>query len=78
MVLWALRQFGLAETELSQAQGDTLRVKLRKIGVVVRVTVRKVWVALSEAYPYRVLVVGVAERLARLSVPRSPAVVGSG
>jgi len=33
----------------------TIRLKLLKIGAVVRVTVRKVWVSFSESYPYREL-----------------------
>ena len=74
----ALRPFGLAETALAQAQCDTIRVKLLKIGAVVRVTVRKVWVALSEAYPYRALFLRVVERLARSPAPLAPAPVGSG
>jgi hypothetical protein len=49
IVLRALRQYGLAETELAQAQGDTIRVKLLKIGAVIGVHVRRVTVALSEA-----------------------------
>jgi hypothetical protein len=53
ILLRALRQFGLERTELAAAQCDTIRVKLLKIGAVVRVTVRRVWVALSEAYPLR-------------------------
>ena len=78
VVLRALRQFGLAETELAQAQCATLRAKLLKIGAVVRVTVRKVWVALSEAYPYRELFLRVVERLSGLPARSAPAVVGSG
>lgn len=52
VVLRALREFGLKGTPLASAQVDTIRWKLLKIGAVVRVTVRKVWVALSEAYPW--------------------------
>jgi hypothetical protein len=77
IVLRALRQFGLAETELAQAQGDTIRLKLLKIGAVIRVTVRRVWVALSEAYPYRDVLVRVWENLRRLVVPM-PAAIPTG
>jgi hypothetical protein len=65
IVLRALRQFGLAETELAQAQCDTIRVKLLKIGAVVRVSVRRVWLALSEAYPLQRVFVAVCARLRR-------------
>jgi hypothetical protein len=77
VVLRALRQFGLAETELAQAQGESIRVKLLKIGAVVRITVRRVWVALSEAYPFQGVFRRVCAALRSLSVPPAPAVVGT-
>ena len=52
-VLTALRRQGLAGTELESARCDTIRLKLLKIGARVQVTVRKIWLSLSEAYPYR-------------------------
>jgi hypothetical protein len=51
----ALRRLGLAGTSAAGMQCDTLRLKLLKIGAVVRVTVRKVWLSFSEAYPYKSL-----------------------
>src|SRR3954447_910560 len=48
----ALRRLGLAGTELACAQCQTIRLKLLKIGALVRVTVRKVWVKLSSGSPY--------------------------
>jgi Transposase DDE domain group 1 len=72
IVMRALREFGLAQTELASAQCDTLRVKLLKIGAVVRVTVRKVWVSLSEAYPLRELFVQVWHNLQRWPVRFAP------
>ena len=53
LLLVTLRQQGLRGTELEKAQCDTIRLRLLKIGAQVRVTVRKVWLALSESYPYR-------------------------
>lgn len=53
IVLRALRHFGLPQTELAQAQAETIRVKLLKLGAVVRITVRRVWLSLSEASPLR-------------------------
>jgi hypothetical protein len=53
MLMRALREFGLHDTELAPAQCDTIRLKLLKIGAVIKVTVRKVWVSLSEAYPFQ-------------------------
>ncbi len=42
-------------SDLARAQSWTLRVRLLKIGVQVRVTRRKVWLSFSESYPYAVL-----------------------
>jgi hypothetical protein len=50
-LLNALRRLGLAGTELARAQCETIRRKLLKIGALVRVTVRKVWVHLSSGCP---------------------------
>jgi len=77
VLLRALREHGLAQTELAQAQCDTIRVKLLKIGAVIRVSVRRVAVSLSEAYPLREVFVRVWEKLSALTVPLRPAVVGS-
>jgi Transposase DDE domain group 1 len=55
VLLKALRRIALAGTELENAQCGTIRLKLLKIGAQVRVTVRKVWVSLSGAYPYAAL-----------------------
>nr|WP_261343196.1 transposase [Rubinisphaera italica] len=55
VLLAALRRHGLQGTDHAKARCDTIRVKLLKIGAQVRVTCRKVWLSLSEAYPYREL-----------------------
>jgi hypothetical protein len=73
ILMRALREFGLAETELAAAQCDTIRLKLLKIGAVVRVTVRKVWVSLSEAYPLREVFQQVCANLQRCLTPLEPA-----
>jgi len=52
VMLNALRRLGLAGTDLAEAQCQTIRLKLLKIGALVRVTVRKVWVKLSSSCPY--------------------------
>ncbi len=49
----AMRRIGLADTSLERAQCSTIRLKLLKIGALVRVTVRKIWVSFSQSYPYR-------------------------
>jgi hypothetical protein len=48
----ALRRVALAGTELARAQCATIRLRLLKIGAQVKVTVRKVWVALAESCPW--------------------------
>lgn len=53
IVMRALRDFGLRDTEFSQAQCDTIRVKLLKIGATIQVSVRRVVLALSEAFPFQ-------------------------
>jgi DDE family transposase len=55
LVMRALRDFGLRDTELSHAQCDTIRVKLLKIGATIRVSVRRVVLALSEAFPFQAI-----------------------
>src|SRR3954470_22671526 len=52
VLLEALRRLGLAGTELAEAQCQTIRLKLLKIGALVRVTVWEVWVKLSSGCPY--------------------------
>lgn len=55
LLLHALRRLALAGTELARAQCHTIRLKLLKIGARVRVTVRKVWLALASGCPYAAL-----------------------
>ncbi|HEX9611174.1 MAG TPA: IS1380 family transposase [Gemmatimonadales bacterium] len=50
-----LRRTGLAATALARAQCDTIRVRLLKIGGVVRLSVRRVYVALSSVFPLQAL-----------------------
>ncbi len=52
VLLQALRREGLRGTPMAEAQCDSIRLKLLKIGAQIRVTVRKVWVALAEGCPY--------------------------
>lgn len=52
VLLESLRRLGLGGTELARAQCQTIRSKLLKVGALVRVTVRKVWVRLASSFPY--------------------------
>jgi len=65
-LLNALRRLGLRGTELARARCDTIRLKLLKIGAQIKVTVRKVWICLSESYPYRGVFGQVYENLKRV------------
>jgi Transposase DDE domain group 1 len=47
----SLRRLALPGTALAQAEVNTIRLRLLKIGAVVRVSVRRVWVSLSRAHP---------------------------
>jgi len=53
VLLAALRRLGLSGTKMANARCDTIRLKLLKTGAQVRVTVRKVWVRLTESCPYQ-------------------------
>ena len=53
-------------TELAQAQATTIRLKVLKIGALIRVTVRKVWIALAGGYPYAELWTTIWGQLQRL------------
>ena len=51
VLMHALRRIGLAGTELARACANTIRLKLLKIGAVVKVSVRRVQLAMSESCP---------------------------
>ena len=46
-----LRRVGLAGTSLARAQAGTIRTRLLKIGALVRISVRRVYVSLSSVFP---------------------------
>ena len=63
VLLSELRRLGLAGTEMARAQCGTIRTKLLKIGARVRVSVRKIWISMSECYPHQDLLFEVWARL---------------
>ena len=63
VLLQMLRRLGLEGTELAKAQCSTIRLKLLKIGALIRITVRKVWISLAGGYPYVALFRQVYEKL---------------
>jgi hypothetical protein len=64
-LLAALRRLGLAGTALAKAQCTTIRLTLLKIGARIRVTVRKVWLALASGCPHAALFAQVHAKLRR-------------
>jgi Transposase DDE domain group 1 len=64
-LLAALRRLGLAGTALAKAQCTTIRLTLLKIGARIRVTVRKVWLALASGCPHAALFAQVHANLRR-------------
>ncbi len=61
-----LRHFGLRGTELERAQAGTIRLRLLKVGALVRVTVRRVVLSLSAASPVRSLFARIAAALGNI------------
>jgi hypothetical protein len=59
----ALRRLGLAGTTMARSRCDTIRLKLLKIGASVRVSVRRVVVALASGYPLQKLFHQIRHRL---------------
>ena len=53
VMLSVMRRIGLAQTSFERAQCNTIRLKLLKVGALVRITVRKIWISFSRSYPYR-------------------------
>ena len=49
----ALRRLALTGTEWAQAQVDTIRLKLFKIGAIVRISFRRILLQLSSTYPWK-------------------------
>jgi DDE family transposase len=53
VLICALRRLGLRHTQFAEATCGTIRLKLLKIGAQVRISVRRVKVAMASACPYR-------------------------
>ncbi len=66
VLMQTLRRLGLKGTALARAQCDTIRLKLFKIGAQIRISVRRVWIALSESYPHAALFRQVIQQLQRI------------
>ena len=53
VLICALRRIGLRHTQFAQATCGTIRLKLLKIGALVRLSVRRVKIAMASAFPYQ-------------------------
>ena len=53
VLLCALRRIGLAHTQFAEATCGTIRLKLLKIGALVRISVRRVKIAMASAHPWQ-------------------------
>jgi hypothetical protein len=53
VLICALRRIGLAHTQFARATCGTIRLKLLKIGALVRTSVRRIRLAMPSAFPYQ-------------------------
>lgn len=65
-----LRRLGLKATILAEAQCQTIRLKLLKIGAQIKISVRRIFVSLATGYPYEAIFSTVHANLQRASVLR--------
>lgn len=49
----AFRQLALAGTDMARAQCGTIRLRFLKVGARIKCSARRVWIHLSESYPWR-------------------------
>jgi hypothetical protein len=61
------RALALKNTQFVKAQCGTIRLKLLKIGAVIRRNTRKIYVSLSSAYPYKNEFIAICENIAALA-----------
>jgi hypothetical protein len=66
VLMETLRRLALHGTEMAKAQCSTIRLKLFKIGAQIRISVRKVWLSISESYPFADLLNRVLRRLQQI------------
>lgn len=66
VLIQTLRRLGLKGTSMANAQCDTIRLKLFKIGAQIRLSVRRVLIAFSESYPLAELFRQILYKLQRI------------
>jgi hypothetical protein len=50
-----LRRLALRGTDMANAQVGTIRLRLLKIGALLRLTIRRIWISIAASYPYQQL-----------------------
>lgn len=50
-----LRRLALTGTDMARAQVGTIRLRLLKIGALLRITVRRIWISMAASYPHQQL-----------------------
>lgn len=68
-LMQGLRRLGLQGTDMAQAQCQTIRLKLLKIGAQIRITVRRVCFSLASGYPFAQLFAQVHRNLRAVPAP---------
>jgi len=71
VLVCGLRRLGLKGTEMETAQAATIRTRLLKIGAQVRVSVRRVYLAMAASYPWADLFARVHSQLRVAPLPAS-------
>ena len=71
VLVCGLRRLGLKGTEMEAAQAATIRTRLLKIGAQVRVSVRRVYLAMAASYPWADLFARVHSQLRVAPLPAS-------
>jgi hypothetical protein len=72
VLLCALRRIGLHDTDLAEATCGTIRLKLLKIGALVRISVRRIRIAMASACPSAHIWGLAARRLSLAALARAP------
>jgi hypothetical protein len=65
IILNEIRNVGLRGTKFDKYQCDNIRLKILKIGAEIKVSVRRVYVSLSESYPYKDIFYKIIENIKR-------------
>lgn len=55
MLVVGLRRLALTGTEMAAAQVSTIRLRLLKIGALLKITFRRIWISLASSYPHQAL-----------------------